>query len=277
LRISSSVQDLYLGCSWTFGDFVLAQESFPYLTSKRLGHDYVNAGASAYGLAQMLHLAKSIIPQKKFHYVFIQYSPWLVERAASFDNPYFYGYRPFPYFTESADTFKLVENQYSSRMYFQESVSIRETPMSYMEKAIFSFTQGYKIELIDYFSFITFKLKAALGLTPRPTDNWEGLENYVYSKIIELCNRNGAKPVVLGLQQYPWAAERAKELSNHAVSINLDYHINSLCLKKKLEFANLFNIYHVNGRDTIYFDAHPNPWAHQIFSDQIINGLNRKK
>lgn len=45
--------NLFLGCSYTFGDLIPAEEGFPYKTSALLKNNLINAGASAYGMGQM--------------------------------------------------------------------------------------------------------------------------------------------------------------------------------------------------------------------------------
>jgi len=102
-KLISDTSDLYLGCSFTFGDYILAENGYAYKTSKLLNHEYVNAAVSAYGLGQMKLQLDSILTKRKFKYVFLQLSPWLVERATNINGPTSYGYRPIPYYSDEGD------------------------------------------------------------------------------------------------------------------------------------------------------------------------------
>src|SRR5262249_53413213 len=95
---------LALGCSFTYGDVCLAEEAYPYVLSRLTGCRSMNAGMKSYGLAQMLILARRLIPQYRPDYVVVQYSPWLAQRAQNF---YAHGMNfittPVPFFSDSPD------------------------------------------------------------------------------------------------------------------------------------------------------------------------------
>ena len=164
LKLKSDTTDLYLGCSFTFGDFLDARFGYPYVTSKLLGHNYINAGASAYGLGQMYQLAERLVKKDRFKYVFIQLSPWLSSRAMDLSGPTLYGYRPFPYFSDEGTGFKLNLPSFSTSMYL--SNNLRETPPTYFEKLKFVLNEGRKTEINEYTSFKLAKLKVALSIMP---------------------------------------------------------------------------------------------------------------
>ena len=89
---------LFLGCSFSFGAYADSDSTFSHLLSQEFDADYINAGVSAYGLAQMNILAEELIPKYKPDYVFVQYTPWLYDRAVSMYAPtYRNTIRPFPY------------------------------------------------------------------------------------------------------------------------------------------------------------------------------------
>ncbi len=277
LKIISDNTDLYLGCSFTFGDYVEAQNTYPFLTSKMLSHNYLNAGASAYGIAQMYQIAKMLIPKNKFTYVFIQLSPWLSERGMQLNGPTYYGYRPCPYFSQNKNTFYWNPPAYET-IYFEASKNNwRETKSSYFEKIKFLFTDGYKTELIDYYSCQLAKLKVKIGLIPKPTKNKKSLELYFYDELIEMCHKHSVIPVVLKLR---YENNECNELVNHlskkSVVIDLDYSLDSLANKTGIPFQNLFGIYHVQRNDSIWYDGHPNKLAHKLYSEKIYKLLTNR-
>ena len=96
--INDSSLMLYLGCSYTWGDGCVAEQTYPYQLSSKLSRPYINAGQSAYGLAQMALLAEQLIPAKHPQYVIVQYSPWLIQRSLSpFKATVFFADIAFPY------------------------------------------------------------------------------------------------------------------------------------------------------------------------------------
>ncbi len=70
---------LALGCSFTHGDGCSAEDTFCDIVARRLGGTCLNAGQQAYGLSQMLILARRLIPRHRPEIVLVQYSSWLVE------------------------------------------------------------------------------------------------------------------------------------------------------------------------------------------------------
>jgi hypothetical protein len=268
-------RDLFLGCSFTFGDYVLAENTYPFLTAEKLHHTCLNAGASAYGFGQMIQIADSLIPKQKFHYVFIQLSPWLSERAMNINGPTFYGYRPFPFFSDKDKGFQLNPPVYSTLMYANRIW--RQTPQSYLEKWHFTLTDGLKIEIVDYYAFKMAQIKMKLGLVPKPTLQKRALELFFYDYVIDLCLKNGAVPILLKVR-YPEqeGAALIQHLSQKAKIIDLDSPLAEKQVTKHLSFDQLFAIYHVQNRDSILFDNHPNPYAHQLFAEKIGQTLLEK-
>jgi len=91
---------LALGCSFTYGKSIPAEDAFAFKVGEKLGATVRNAGVFGYGLAHMLIQAKKIAPEIKPDYLIVQYSPWLVERSVSPFAPTAFGKIPVPYFFE---------------------------------------------------------------------------------------------------------------------------------------------------------------------------------
>ena len=275
LRINSDSTDLYLGCSYTFGDFVEAQNTYSYLTSKFLNHNYINAAIVGYGAGQMVQIAEKLLPKRKFSYVFIQLSSWIVPRAMEINGPTRFGYRPFPYYSETGSSFKLNLPAYKTRMYSIKNW--RKTQRSYFEKMFFSFTDGYKIEIHDYYSFKFAELKIRLGILPKPTQNKTALEIVYYDHLIDLCLRHMAVPVVLKLMYPDKDCETlVRHIRKKAKIIDLDSVLQTIVSRTGIKYGKLFKIHHVQNNDSINFDSHPNKFAHSIFSETIYNALKRE-
>ena len=278
LKINSDASDLYLGCSFTFGDYVNAEETYPYLTSKSLNHNYINAGASAYGFAQMYQKAFELIPQKKFTYVFIQLSPWLADRAMEINGPTYSGYRPFPYFSDSQSGFKLNYPAYKTSMYDGIKHNWRGSKFSYFEKLHFSISDGFRTEILDYYSYVFATIKSKLGLIPQPTSNKKQLERYFYDQIITLSKDNSAIPVILKLgYESKDSNDLISYISDRALVIDLDDDLNKLSNNRRDLFKKYFELHYMQGQDQIWFDGHPNSMAHHLFSTKILNSINSIK
>lgn len=274
LELRYDTLDLYLGCSLTFGDYIEAQNGYPYLTSKLLEHSHINAGASAYGFGQMIQIVESLVKKHQFKYVFIQLSPWLSDRAMRLTGPTFYGYRPFPYFSDDGIGFKLNPPAFSTLMYSKKNWRGKQ---SYFEKIRFRLTDGSKIEIIDYYSYQYSKLKTILGFIPKPTKRKADLEKFFYDYVIDICKKNNSIPIILKLR-YPSAkcSDLLKYLRAKTQIIDLDYDLEKKVDETGLNYQELFSIYHTNGDDSILIDKHPNNFANELFSRRIYNDLKKE-
>ncbi len=276
LKLKNKTLDLYLGCSFTFGDGIEAQYSYPYLTSKFLGHNYINTGASAYGSGQMVQVADSLTGQYQFNYVFIQLSPWLSRRSMSMIRTTPYGYRPYPYFSDVGSGFKLNPPSFSTLMIYSRK-NLRDTERSYFEKTLFLFSDGFKAEVIDYYSYVIATIKIKLGILPEPTKRKADLEKYVYNRIIDCCKKNNAIPIILKLC-YPTdqCKPLLENLKTRAQVIDLDFDLERKVIETKVPYEKLFSVYHTEGKDSVIIDRHPNKVAHELFSLRIIKDIKNR-
>lgn len=272
-KINADTLNLFLGCSFTFGDYIEAKHTYPHLVSKKLDNNYINTGASAYGFGQMIQLIDSLIPKYDFKYVFIQMSPWLADRAMKLTGPTFYGYRPFPYFSDKQDSFKLNYPVFKSKMY--KNKDLRETKPNYFERVQFFFTQGKNIEIMDYYTFNWNRFKS--GIINKPTIRKKELEKYFYDYAINSCRKSGATPIILKLRyENDDCADIVDFIESKEVQvINLDYSLNELSQHNSLKYQALFSIYHKLENDSILIDGHPNNYAMELFSETIINNIKK--
>ncbi|MCF6170547.1 MAG: hypothetical protein L3J31_01175 [Bacteroidales bacterium] len=274
-KLSFDGLNLFLGCSFTFGDYIRAEEGYPYQTSKLLENNFINAGASGYGIGQMKQLLDTLLPKYQFRYVFIQLSPWLAHRALKLNGPTYYGYAPFPYFSYDDGTFNLNFPAYKTRKYKRKNW--REGTLSYFEKIRFTFSDGFNIEVLDFLSCKFALLKMEAGFMPSPAKAGRKLEKYFYSYAIKKCEEYGATPIVLKLA-YPAAksADIVNFLNPKCMLIDLDNALDSVVSKTGKSHEKLFRIYHVHKGERIYFDGHPNAYANDIMSQAIFNKLKTK-
>lgn len=263
-------QDLFLGCSFTFGDFLPAEQTFPYLTAQRIGHNYDNTGASAYGLVQMYLRAKELLPKQQYSYVFIQYSPWLADRAMSLTGPTLSGYYPFPYFSDKGGVFESRPVAFNSSFRGNEINLKKYRGRSYDGKWEFIGEVGIPVEIFDFTKYHLAHLKTKVGLLPKPTTNKNDLEQFVYHKIIEEVRLHGAEPVVLCID----CNLEAPFLENlDAKIIDIGRDIRELTDDDPEKRKKMFQIHYYTGTDSVWVDGHPNQKAHEIYSQTILNNL----
>lgn len=90
-RNGTTKRMLFLGDSFTFGEELSVDSTYPFLLGKALEGKVLNASVSGYGYAQMLSLGEKYINELDPEVVFVQISPWLADRATS-------RYMPAPFF-----------------------------------------------------------------------------------------------------------------------------------------------------------------------------------
>lgn len=275
-KLTNDTLNLFLGCSFTFGSFITAEETFAHRFSQKNENNYINAGGSGYGMGQMIILLDSLLKKYHFKYVFIQLSPWLIDRAMQINAPFYYFYRPIPYFSEMDSTYKL-----NFPAYKNTSISFtrnwNKTGPCYLEKTHFFFVDGLKIEIRDYLKQKIAKFKISLGILPTPTKNRNELEKFAYNYAIEKCKEKGIMPVLLKLA-YPDedSTEIVEFLRNKCLIIDLDETLNEEVKITGKSYYELYSISHKHKGQEIIFDTHPNAYANEIIANKIYETLKNQ-
>ena len=275
---------LFLGCSYTWGDFCPAEKTYAYRVANDLGAQYTNAGTSAYGLAQMLLLARQFIPKQKPKVVFVQYSPWLADRARITFFPSAFGVMPFPFIYRKANGFDIHPPFFESSLYQQESVDFKQTPSSFLDKMTFIWQIGLPVVAVDYFKQKWAFLQMDFGIEPRAEVNNQAIERYAYDEIASICQKNGAKLVVVNLGGFGYDESR---FNNHydrtrfqktVTNKNLTFVDADSALRAGLRSHKEYEKYLLwdhEGRDSVMFDNHPNANTHRLIARQILLKLGK--
>ena len=226
----------------------------------------------------MYQKAFELIPQKQFTYAFIQLSPWLADRAMILSFRMYPGYAPFPYFSDSKSGFLLNYPAYTPTVLDLTKSYWCETKISYLQKLYFAISDGFKIEILDYYFYLFTIIKSNLGIIPQPTNNKKQLERYFYDQLVDLCKKNSVIPVILKLQ-YPLndCNELISYLSNKAIVIDLDDALNNITNNDKNLYKEYFELHYTQGKEKIWFNCHLNAVAQRLFATKIFNGLNSIK
>ncbi len=277
--VSSDSMLLFLGCSFTWGDYSIAEETYPYLTSKELRMNYINAGVSGYGLAQMYLLAKEIIPQNKPIYVIVQYSPWLVDRAISGFTPTHFGTRFSPYFTKTKSHDTIVPPHYLCYLDEIPFSHYRHSKSGFTDRMTFICYVSSKVILAPYFKKVFFLIKQKLGIAHSPNTNKEEVEKYFYSSLYKMCKKNNSKLVVVSLDEGysdTYTKKRFKLILPDEMVNDIYFVQAQQALFKRASGQEDYQKRFYQQQNGIIYDDHPNYSAASIIANELINTLKTK-
>lgn len=260
---------LTLGCSFTYGDANSAEETYPYLVGQALGGTTKNAGVCGYGLAQMVLLARRLIPIHKPDYVLVQYSPWLAKRAQSPFASTYSGKIPTPFFSAEPELM-LHPPVFATKVYDLSIDSYRKSPQTTADLLSFFWNVGFPLFLHDDVSMAIYYVKKFFGFVPKTIADREQIEKYAYGEIVKTAKENGAKVVVviLGVDSKP---VRVPEhlfpddcifVEAHAALLERLPVVDDETYQKQYE--------HWRGSPPVMVDYHPNPLAHSIIAELIV-------
>ena len=289
-NVDSDTLMMFLGCSFTWGDYSLAEENYSSQAIDLLKYKSLNCGTDAYGLAQILILAERKIPQHRPKIVSVQYSPWLADRARFMFFPSAHGVMPFPFVTKNEDSkFYIHEPFFRSSLYNPEYKYYKTSPVSFADKFSFFFKVGFPVAIVDSWKQHLAQWKMTLGMLPTAESDNQKIEKYVYERIYELCKQNGARMVVLNIGGFGYSDEQ--RMSNHhdrkrfqeTMNAELVKNVNFIDadsvlragIKPKENYSKYVQWAKVSETDSILYDNHPNPMAHKIIAETLVEGMEK--
>ena len=255
---------LFLGCSYTYGDGCLAEDTFPYLIGKYFNGTSINAGVCGYGLTQLYVLAQKLIPQYRPNVVIVQYSDWLINRATRPFSPTYFTRIPHPYFTEQQGKFKIAPPVYRTNMFDYDFSYYRTTRKSIFDYCSFLCAAAIPLKIYDDINYLIFCIKKIGGLIVEPTEKKQEVCDFFYKEMQDLCNKYSAKMIILGL------GDQSYRINPELIYINTEEG-----LKKNLKSVSDYSVTyrHWRGNPPSKVDNHPNPLAHQIIASQVIEKI----
>ena len=263
---------LVLGCSFTYGAAVDAEDAYPYLLGQSLGGIAKNAGCSSCGLSQMLILARRLIPTHKPDYVVLQYSPWLVTRALDPFAPSYFGKAPTAYFYED-DGVALHPPVFLTKLMDLPIDRYRNSSEGVMDFFSLLWNVGLPLLIHDDFHMSRYLLQRAFGRIPKPATNDSNVIRYVYEEIATLARKENAQLVITVIGENYNPVEVPRHLFP-ADSIIVDAHS---ALREGLPVANednyKKNYAHWRGSPPVIVDHHPNEKAHTIIAEAILSEI----
>lgn len=265
---------LALGCSFTYGVGVSAENTYPHLAGQYLGGTVRNAAMPGYGLSQMVILAKRLVPVHKPDYLLVQYSPWLVDRAQSPFAPGNFGRLPTPYFIARRDGLRIHPPVFMTKKFDLPTEKYWNSEISFLDQMSFLRDIGLPLYIHDDFHMSLYRLKNVLGLVTRPASNREQIIKTAYGEIGKVARAHGTKflIVILGTDSAPvLIPENVFPLDAVIVRAH-DALIARLPVAGQEAYAKSY--YTWGGSPPRVVDAHPNEKAHRIIAESIIRRLN---
>ena len=264
---------LTLGDSFTYGAATKAEATYPYLVGKLLRGTTRNAGVCGYGLAQMIILARRLVPTYKPDYLLVQYSPWLVGRAQSpFADSYF-GKVPTPYFILRQNQLVLQSPVFATKVMDLPTDNYRSTPVSFGERVSFLWNVGLPLYIHDDFNMSDYEIKELFGLNPKPAANPQQITKYVYGEMANVAKQNGTRLVIVILG-YDENAARVPLASFPGDAIVVNAHnalLEHLPVVNRDAYEKAY--YHWRGSPLRIVDAHPNETAHRLIAEAIVQKI----
>jgi hypothetical protein len=270
-----------LGCSFTYGDACLAEDTYPFLVAQGMDGTALNAAKCAYGLSQMLILARRLIPQYRPDYVLVQFSPWLAGRGASGFARSTFGAVPVPYLTLEEGRPLVQPPLFRARVFDLPFHRFDNDRRGWSEALPFFFTAAAPLFLHDDAQRLVCHARRLAGSrvqAARPDDAAEDtITRAVYREIVRIGRDNGAAVVLVRLS-HPLERHHLelKELYGEVVYVDAQAVLDAAVPQgDKDEYYRRFG--HWRGAPARLVDTHPNPAAHRIIAREVLRRLTPQR
>ncbi len=268
---------LALGCSYTYGDAMYAEDTFSYQIARYLRGNVNNAGVCGYGYAHILILARRLIPKTQPDYVIVQYSKWLTDRAQQPFGPSYGGKIAFPYFVLDQGKLAIQPPVFSTMVCDLALDSYRKSPKSFTDYFHFIAEIGFPLFLHDDYYMAKYFIMRALKLLPTPERNRSLIESEVFREIGDIVRNNGSRLiiVIIGNNEKPVNYNR-NIFPRDAIVV--DGHAALLDRLSLITYENYVSEYaHWRGWPSRIVDFHINERAHRIIAAEVANKILEDK
>ncbi len=269
---------LALGCSFTHGDGIAAEETFCAVVARELGGTCLNAGQQGYGLTQVQTLARRLIPRYRPDIVLAQYSSWLVERGQSPFGRSSFGRLPKPFFTGVRGEQVLVQGPLFRAALFDLPFADYGGPSrSLLDFGSFLLRAGGPLLIHDDLAMGRLAWRRWRSRLPRPGGDPNAIERAVYAEIARLSEEAGSRMVVVHLSL--GMDERRPRLGGlvrqgKALIADAQSALNAQVADRTRDsYRRMFCLW--RGTPPVLVDSHPNPRAHALIAETILAALAR--
>jgi hypothetical protein len=275
---------LFLGCSYTWGDLLADDETWPALVSEELGFTRsFNAGLPGGGLSQMLIRQDRALKRRGYTFCFIEAASWLGKRSASPYAPMAHGLRPVPYITfdEEKIEYRIVSPLFESPVWELPIHTYRETEQGLADWWSFYRNIGWPGVYGTIFKKPLIKFKMLMGSVPEPVQDVDALNTFAYSQLAWKSLNAGSWPVIvnLGAQGYPeLSREQVKkfigpDLWEHCIYVPAD---SILKARHPDDYAEAYHHWVEVDGEMIEVDGHPNAQAAREIAALVVRAIDEK-
>jgi hypothetical protein len=264
---------LSLGCSFTYGDAVRAEDTYSYLLGRYLGGTSINAGVCSYGLSQMLLLARKLVPMYKPDFLVVQYSPWLVDRAVNSMAETYFGKIPTPYFYKQ-NGLKIQSPVFQTIVPDLPVDTYRKSLSGAVDFISFVWEVGVPLFLHDDYNMVVYGTKKLMRMVPKPVSDLKLVASSVYLELAEIAKKNNAKLVivVIGHDDKP-VQVLFDRLPGDVIVVNAHEALRAnLPVADLATYRRTYN--HWRGNPPVLVDNHPNEAAHKIIAEEIARKIS---
>lgn len=284
-KITKDIDILFLGCSFTLGNGVIAENTYPFRIASLANKNVLNAGENGYGLARMYLSAQSLITESKPKFLVVQYSSWLTKRAKNAAIPFFQGYISFPYVGTVDNNLVIQTPLFRSNLLGSNLNDFRFTKIGIKDFFNFFFEHGIPIVIVDQLKYWKAKVKLLMGLYPKPIQDEKKIERFILSKIHQLSKNNNAQLILVNIgswKNYTTYSRKTlinllpKEISNDLIFVNADSILHEQLFFEE-EYNDKYLIWKQVGEDSIICNSHPNSLAHKIIAESVMKQIPFKQ
>ncbi len=266
---------LALGCSFTYGDACLAEDTFADRVAAELGGTSLNAGVCGYGYAQMVLLARRLVPRYRPDVVLFQTSPWLWERALKPWAESYFGLVPVPWIA-APPAGRPLDDVLRPPLFPSRAVGLpvdryRRGPASTGELLGFVTGPGGALFVHDDLRALPHRLGRALGRGPAAPDR-EAVLDALLGEVARTCAVNRGRLLVVRIgAATPRDDERVGRLPG-ARLVDATTALEAR-LPERTRAAYLRAYAHWRGDPPRLVDTHLNPAGHAVVAEAILAAL----
>lgn len=275
---------LFLGCSYTWGDLLADEQTWPYLVSEKMSfmHSF-NAGLPAGGLSQMLVRQDRAFKKAEYTFCFIELASWLGDRACSPFAPIAHGLRPVPYITfdEEAVEYHIASPVFESPMWDLPVNIYRDSKSGLGDWWSFYWNLGWPGVYRTILKKPLLEIKFKFSVNPKPVRDPEAINYFAYSQLVWKCLEKGTWPVLvnLGAKGYPEISRAAikefvgPEYWNQCIYVPADSVMKAM---HPDDYAKTFHHWVEVEGEQIEVDGHPNERASALIADLTVKAMEQK-
>lgn len=262
---------LFLGCSFTYGGSVTAEQAFPERVAQRLHGRALNAGVSGQGLAHMVVRAERLLPAYQPDYLVVQYSPWLVQRGMSAFSPVYAGLAPAPYFTGD-EKIEIAPPAFQPRL-----PSLPLDAYRFSERGPGDYLGFFRDVALPLFAhddlrLLAFRVRQLTGAAPWPSRDGLAVASAAYGYLDQLARANGARLVIVVVGNEDMAAVPFDVFPKGALVVDTQAALLAeLPVRTREAYGRRY--WHWRGTPPVFVDAHPNPRAHALIAEAVVAAL----